>query len=166
MILYCTQSTKSSNVAYNDCKIQKLETQYNNNFLHMYASWPTKRKNNESITLFSSTNLARSGRPNWTKQKWTINKYFPSNRRERKMKMLESHSHEVLCFPLCRYAARGSVYVKHCNTEFRKQVFPRFRNPAPWKSWIASFGTEKSWKLWHAKAIYPEHGKYDHFIWA
>jgi len=42
------------------------------------------------------------------------------------------HSQEFWCLLLCRYAAKGSVYVRHCNTELRKQVFPRFCRPAPW----------------------------------
>lgn len=42
-----------------------------------------------------------------------------------------NHSQEFWCFPLCKYAAKGSVYVKHCSTELRKQVFPKFSRPAP-----------------------------------
>lgn len=50
----------------------------------------------------------------------------------------ESYLQELWCLPLCKYAARGSVYVRHCNTELRKQVFPRFSRPAPCKSYTPS----------------------------
>lgn len=53
--------------------------------------------------------------------------------KEGKKTAREKRLQEFWCFPLCKYAAKGSVYVKHCNTELRKQVFPRLYKPAPWK---------------------------------
>ena len=89
--------------------------------------------------------------------------YFESRALQRKVRVCVrwwwvggDHSQEFWCLLLCRYAAKGSVYVRHCNTELRKQVFPRFCRPAPWNhlnqcwaTWITfkpNLG-KKKWKF-------------------
>lgn len=45
----------------------------------------------------------------------------------------ERYLQELRFLQLCKYAARGFVHVRHCNTKFEKQVFPRFSRLTPYK---------------------------------